>query len=624
MESQRSELTPEERHRARLETLRRTLESEEALSGRVSFVRLISFLVALIVLISAASDLDPAKLAIGGGSLALFFALIFYHSKVALRVADLEALIGVHERHLMRIDGSYLARLPPGPPAPRGHAYASDVDLFGPQSLAHRIDTTQSVMGEEALLRLLGEPAPRDEIPARQEAIEELARDLDFRERFEASVSGRTMKSQAKSSILIKERLDPRDFLTFLKEGTRGLPPLLSAYAWISPPITVGLLVAASVGLMSYAPFAASVMAQLLVSMTQAARFRPLFDLVSSKKGNLDAYFAMWKVVEEKEFEAPVLRALRERTFPAGEKPSATLAELETKISLSELRYQFPIHFLLDTLLLWDLHVARSLIAYREKHRDGFEEAFTALGELEALVALATFRAIEPESVYPEIAPPGEAFEARDLTHPLIKRTERVANDLVLSGPSSLLIVTGSNMAGKSTLLRSVGLAISVGLAGGPVLAARLRMPELRLRTSMRIDDDLQAGASYYYAELQRIRGVIDGAEAEPPIFFLLDELLRGTNAEARLAGSRAILEHLLDRGAMGLVATHDFELTKLENEREGVENQHFTDVIRDDEMVFDYSLREGVVKQSNALRLLAGIGIEIPVKASAAPSDET
>lgn len=620
MESQPSDLLPEERHNARIASLKSALESEESLSGRISMVRLISFLAALVVLISAASDLDPVKFAIGGGSLALFLALVFYHSKISLRVANLEALIGVHERHLMRIDGSYLARLPPGPAAPRGHAYASDVDLFGPQSLAHRIDTTQSVMGEEALLRLLGEPAPREEIPARQAAIEELASDLDFRERFEASVSGRTMRTQAKSSILVKERLDPRDFLVFLKEGTEGVPGVVTIYAWLSPPIVLTLLVAASVGAISYTPFAVGAIAQFFVSMSQGARFRPLFDLVSSKKGNLDAYFAMWKVVEEREFEAPLLRALRERTFPAGKKPSATLAELETKISLAELRYQFPIHFILDTLLLWDLHVARSLIAYREKHREGFEEAFRALGELEAFVALATFRAIEPESVYPELVAAGEPFEAVGLTHPLIKPSERVANDLTLAGPSSLLIVTGSNMAGKSTLLRSVGLAISVGLAGGPVLARRLRMPEVRLRTSMRIDDDLQAGASYYYAELQRIRGVIERADEQPPIFFLLDELLRGTNAEARLAGSRAILEHLLDRGAMGLVATHDFDLTKLENEREGVENRHFTDVIRDGEMVFDYALREGVVKQSNALRLLAGIGIEVP----SSPSKET
>lgn len=620
MESQSTAPRPEERHRERIQALKSVLEDEESRSSRVSLIRLFSFLAALILLISGAGDFDRAQLATGSAALVFFFAMVYYHSRIALRIAELEALIGVHDRHLMRIDGSYLARLPSGPSAPRGHAYASDVDLFGPKSLAHRIDTTQSVMGEEALLRLLGEPAPREALPARQEAVEELARDLAFRERFEASVSGRTMKTQSKSAILIKERLDPRDFLVFLKEGTEGLPAWLSLYAWISPPIVVGLLIAASAGVISYAPFGVGVLAQFFVSMTQGARFRPLFDLVSSKKGNLDAYFAMWKVVEEKQFESSLLREMKERTFPAGRKPSVTLAELETRISLADLRHQFPVHFILDTLLLWDLHVARGLIAFREKHREGFEEAFIALGELEALVALATFRAIEPESVYPEIAPPGSPFEAEELAHPLIKPEERVANDLFLKGPSSLLIITGSNMAGKSTLLRSVGLAIAVGLAGGPVLARRLRMPEVRLRASMRIDDDLQAGASYYYAELQRIRGVIEGADEQPPIFFLLDELLRGTNAEARLAGSRAILEHLLDRGAMGLVATHDFELTKLENERAGVENQHFTDVIRDGEMVFDYALREGVVKQSNALRLLAGIGIEIPD----APSEDS
>jgi len=184
---------------------------------------------------------------------------------------------------------------------------------------------------------------------------------------------------------------------------------------------------------------------------------------------------------------------------------------------------------------------------------------------------------------------------------------------VTLDGPGSCLIVTGSNMAGKSTLLRAVGVNCVLALAGGPVLAKQMTVPRLRVRASMRIADSLQRGASYFQAELARLRLVVHRAEADPPILFLLDELLRGTNAKARHVGARAVVAHLLDRHAMGMVATHDVALSQVEEERPGqVKNVHFTDVIKDGEMTFDYHLRPGVVRTSNALRLLAEVGIDV------------
>jgi DNA mismatch repair ATPase MutS len=175
------------------------------------------------------------------------------------------------------------------------------------------------------------------------------------------------------------------------------------------------------------------------------------------------------------------------------------------------------------------------------------------------------------------------------------------------------MLITGSNMAGKSTLLRATGQNLALALAGGPVIAWTFRCSVVRLRASMRVDDSLARGASYFHAELERLRLVVEDLEDAPPVFFLLDELLRGTNAEARSRGARAVLEHLLDRGAMGLAATHDLDLAKLEDERPGhVANRHFTDVMVGDEMRFDYILREGVVRSSNALRLLSLAGIEV------------
>ena len=203
----------------------------------------------------------------------------------------------------------------------------------------------------------------------------------------------------------------------------------------------------------------------------------------------------------------------------------------------------------------------------------------------------------------------------RGLAHPLLPADTRVANDVQIGGPGHVLIVTGSNMAGKSTLLRALGLNVALALAGGPVCAEELTLPLVRLRASMRIDDSLQRGASYFHAELSRLRMVVADLTQGAPVLFLLDELLRGTNARARHQGARAVILHLLGRGALGVVATHDIALSELADELpERAHNVHFTDVFEQGEMLFDYKLREGVVKTSNALRLLRLAGIDVEV----------
>jgi DNA mismatch repair ATPase MutS len=243
------------------------------------------------------------------------------------------------------------------------------------------------------------------------------------------------------------------------------------------------------------------------------------------------------------------------------------------------------------------------------------ERWFAAVGKLELLASLATLRHVDPLTCYPTLRAPGGAIQVRALAHPLLPTTARVANDVEVGGPGHVLIVTGSNMAGKSTLLRALGLNVALALAGGPVCAAEMTLPLVRLRASMRIDDSLQRGASYFHAELSRLRMVVAELDHGAPVLFLLDELLRGTNAKARHQGARAVILHLLGRGALGVVATHDIALSALAEELPNrAHNVHFTDVFEQGEMRFDYKLREGVVKTSNALRLLRLAGIDVEV----------
>jgi DNA mismatch repair ATPase MutS len=238
------------------------------------------------------------------------------------------------------------------------------------------------------------------------------------------------------------------------------------------------------------------------------------------------------------------------------------------------------------------------------------------MAELEALSAFATFAGEHPAFVFPEITGGGLRFEAERMGHPLIPASRRVDNDVALAGAGSALMVTGSNMSGKSTLLRAMGVNAVLALAGAPVCARRLAIAPLQVRTSMRITDSLEEGVSHFYAELARLKVIVDAANGGERVLFLLDEVLHGTNSRERNIGARAIVTHLLDRGAIGAVSSHDLGLSDLEAESGGrVRNVHFQELAEGGKLTFDYKLKPGVVTSSNALRLmkLIGIGVALP-----------
>jgi DNA mismatch repair ATPase MutS len=241
---------------------------------------------------------------------------------------------------------------------------------------------------------------------------------------------------------------------------------------------------------------------------------------------------------------------------------------------------------------------------------------FATLGEAEALASLAGFAFEGPERSWPELKD-RPCFEGHALGHPLLAADHRVDNDVVLPRPGCALIVTGSNMSGKSTLLRAVGLNAVLAMAGGPVCARRLMVGEVEVATSMRVSDSLEAGVSHFLAELQRIKRVVEKAREKPPVLFLLDEILHGTNSRERLIGARAIVRQLTDLGAFGAVSTHDLGLAEPVPELEGrVENVHFQEQVdAAGVMTFDFLLRPGVVQSSNALRLMRAVGLDVPAE---------
>lgn len=573
----------------------------EQQSSQLSLVRLLTFLGAA-ALVTIALTENAGWAWFGAALLSGGFAIaIVLHGRVHQKAEEARIRHDIHERHLMRLSAKWTELPNRGTDLfPPTHAYAWDIDIVGPGSLFQRIDVTHTVHGERTLGDWLGRPASPEAIRARQQAVVELATMVELRQELEAAALA------ARGG----DKLDGRPFRQFAE-----LPSYFEGRPWLGPAIVaLPLITLLSYLLLPVGMWLIPLAAQVALLVASGRATREAFDLAAARQGAAQAFERMLVQAERAQWKSPLLVSLQQRLMADGTPPSAHMRSLASWSSAAELRQQFLFYILVNPLTLWDLHVLRGLSRWNARAGRRTADWFAALGELEALCSLATLAFGDPSTKMPEIAEPGKPLTAEQLGHPLLAPEQRVENDVRLDGPGTALIVTGSNMAGKSTLLRAVGINTVLALAGGPVCATAMSLPAVRLRASMRTQDSLQQGASYFHAELQKLRGVVDDAAAEPPILFLLDELLRGTNARARHVGARAVLLHLLDRGAMGLVATHDVALSALEQEQpKRIHNVHFTDVVIDGEMRFDYRLREGVVKTSNALRLLAMAGIDVP-----------
>jgi hypothetical protein len=596
-------------HEARVRDLSKRRDELDSKANRISLFRLVTFLSAAAALVAGLKQAQPLAL-LGGVAIGLLFVLaVAWHARVIEQRRGVEVRIEVNRRHLKRLQGNWhdLPSLGSGLIDP-SHPYASDIDLTGPGSLFQRIDVSQTREGELALAQALSGPASVELLKARQPAVLELAAKTAFREEIEALASVHQQRAQ---------KLDHAPFMALL-----ALPSVFAARPWLKPlalvllSITVSVVVLVQLDVVPGLAVWACVLVQGLLLWSLREPVHHALDMLSARIGFAQAYQTMLHALEGESFLAPHLLGLQQRLRVGSVSASALMARLARYEGFAQLRTQGPLYIVLNLLSMWDLFCLERIEHFAKDVGPHCADWFHVVGELELLCSFATLQHVDTSARLPVLSEDALELSATGLVHPLLPEDGRVPNDLTLRGPGSALIITGSNMAGKSTLLRSVGLNVALALAGGPVCAASFAVSVVRLRASMRIDDSLQRGASYFQAELTRLRMVVGELDRGPPVLFLLDELLRGTNATARHQGARAVLLHLLERGALGLVATHDVALSELEGERAyQVHNVHFTDVFEDGEMRFDYRLREGVVKTSNALRLLALAGIEVPVE---------
>jgi hypothetical protein len=529
----------------------------------------------------------------------------------------LRRAVAFYERALARLDGRWAAA--GGETGDRfhdaTHLYARDLDLFGHASLFELLNTARTTRGEETLASWLKAPAPPATIAQRQAALVELAARVQLRE--DLAVLGDDADGVVKA-----------DALTSWAE----LPPQFSdsrvpVWAWVLSIVGlcafVALLVvlASWLGVLSLGPELAMglrlfVMSAFVVCAAAIRRHRDRIsasvDGVEGAARSLGLLSDLLRRLEAERFETTRLAELRAWLDVEGQPASRRLADLDGLKALSESRDHYLVR-VAGTLVLWDLHLAFAIERWRRISGASVRRWLQAVAEIEALSSLAGYHFEHPDDVFAEFVAGPPCFEADGLSHPLLSEAVGIRNDVRLAGEVRVLIVSGSNMSGKSTLLRAVGLNAVLAQAGAPVRARRLRLTPMEIGASIRVLDSLHAGVSRFYAEAARLGQIMRRASEAPPLLFLIDELLHGTNSSDRRVGAEAIVRGLVDRGAIGLITTHDLALADIVgNIGTAGANVHFQDLLEDGRMRFDYLMRPGVVQKSNALALLRAAGVEV------------
>ena len=580
----------------------------------VEILRLIAFAAGagMLIWVLARGDKDARALWAATAILAAgFISLVIAHSRLARREARMRdrALLARMGVHRIRRDWNALPDREWRPPS--DHPYAADLDIFGHASIERLLPPATAFPGRATVRSWLLAHAPVPDVRRRQAAVAELASLVEVREDL-AIEAGHVWGSARRIELFID-----------WAEGTHSLLADRPVLVWSSrliPALTLGLGIAHGAGILLRAFWILPLIAGMALTAIFARRLIAALRRALPESEVLARYAELLRIIATARFESPMLRDLQQQLASDGTAAHTQITRLVAIMQAAEIWRSPMLYVPLQLGLLWDFHLVYLLERWQRSAGHDVRRWLTALGSVEALAALATLAHDNPEWTFPELVETGPAvLDGRALGHPLLAHDVRVANDVSIGPPGTFLLVTGSNMAGKSTLIRSIGLNVVLAQCGAPVCAARMQCPALAVHTSIRVQDSLEQGVSFFMAELLRLKQVVDAAHAAPAsgrtLLFLLDEMLQGTNSAERTIAARRIVGHLVASGAIGAVTTHDVALAAGDALTRVRTDVHFTEQLARDEhgrsvMTFDYRLRPGVATSTNALKLLEIVGL--------------
>jgi len=577
----------------------------------VSRLRLITFFAAVALiwwgLQSSVETVRPAVPLLGLALLMAFGVLVVRHARILDTVERADAALQFIAQGTARAARDWTALPEVFPPSDLDfevHPYARDLDIFGHASVTKWLGRAATTEGTSRLLHWLLAPAEPATIAERQAAVEDLASRREWRETL--AVEG---------ALTTASGAELARFLSWAEATDQTVPRVMQVIAAVLPPITISLFAAMMLDLLDGVWFLIPIVVAVALSFAYAPRMYAVFDRATVGQRALERYARMLSLACRASFTADALKRRQGELCAGGDAP-ARVAKLARLGGWSELRTGAALlHFPIQAITLWDFHIFFGFQRWRRQSGRHVRGWIEALGAIDALAVLARVRADQPSWAQPRVDSTIGALTATALGHPLIADGRRVDNDVAVGPANTLLLITGSNMSGKSTLLRAIGLNAVLAQAGAPVCAVAFSMPAASVQTSIRVQDSLELGLSYFMAALARLKQIVDAAErgAGPgrTLLYLLDEVLQGTNSVERGLAVRAVVRHLLDAGAIGVMTTHDLALADDEPIKTAARLAHFTEQVHaDGTMTFDYRLRPGLATSTNALRLMQLIGI--------------
>ncbi len=578
----------------------RRLEKRNGLFG---WLRLVSLALAFVslwwILVNGILILIPFTILF----IAIFLFILAKHLNNNDAIKNLERLIQINGAEIEILD-HHFAHLPGGDEfRPEHHEYANDLDIFGRASLFQYINRCNSEQAKKMFSNWLLRPASHRTISERQEAVKELAPKLEWRQQLQSYGIAHSINISTETKI--EEWL--KEDLKFISK------PHWKWLRFVLPAVSFTLLAFHLTGALASNAFYPLIILMLGISLGISKLVMPEYAKLNKVAPQLETLSDSVAWIEKEDLKSKLLAALKGKYIDRTARSSQTIKQLKKILDRTDIRLNPFVFIPLNAFIFWDLQQVLVLETWKKENKQHIGDWFHSLAEIESISSLANLSFNHPGWAFPVIEKQHGTIIADSIGHPLIPKEKLVTNSFSTEGNKGLNLVTGSNMAGKSTFLRSVGVNIVLAMMGSPVCAESFTVSNMKVISSMRVNDNLEENTSTFYAELKKLKEVIEAVYSNEEVFLLLDEILRGTNSADRHTGSKALIKQLIRHNAAGLIATHDLELAKLADEfPEKLHNYHFDVQVAGDELYFDYKLKKGICTSMNASLLMKKIGIEL------------
>ena len=595
-------------YRGRITDFNSLIVIQKSQTNKIFYSRVILFLTAVITFFYLFEKHPNISIIIIPITVILFLILLNIEIKIARKITFLRNLIKVNEIEIDLLNNNY-EKLNEGREfIDKQHNFISDLDIFGKKSVFQILNRTSTYTGRMKLAGWLSNPFLNiDEIIERQSAVKELSEKEEWCQHFAAKGFGNIEGTADKD--VIKD---------WLEEPLLFSSAVFKILGFVLPILTVAAVILYFLDTLPVGYFIVLFLIQLIIVGLYTKKINLIHDRLSRRFDSINKYVSLISMVESEKFETKKLSELRvgftnnsaiEQHIQ--EQASVSIGKLKKTVDMLDARMNIVVAMLLNGIFLWDINTMKRIEDWKTNHKEDFLRWIDNIGEFDAYISLALYAVNNPDFSFPEVVTDTFVIDAENIGHPLLSRNMLVKNNYSIEGLPKVDLLTGANMAGKSTFLRTIGVNLTLAMIGAPVCASKFRFTPIMLFTSLRTNDSLQENESFFYAELKRLQLLIHHYENGKKVFFLLDEILKGTNSKDQHTGSEALIKKIIKLNGVGIVATHDVELSKLSNQYpDNVRNLCFEITISDDKLNFDYKVKDGVCRTMNASFLMKKMGI--------------